>query len=131
MDADSNSVIIDVILGLFFGLILSWSIGVAPALIYRYSIFKKPIEKKNVFWLLAPAVVVLMFAFKLTMAEVNGTQPIPNPIPWIIVYYIGKWIMTRKPKTKEESSQFPIAEQPVSPTPPPVASSGGSDDFAK
>ena len=82
-------------LGFLFGLILSWSIGLAPALIYRYAIFERPIEKQKVFWRLAPGVVVLMFAFKLTVAELNGTQPNPNPGPWIIIYYVGKWIMSR------------------------------------
>ena len=98
METDSSGVIVELIIGFVFGLILSWSVGILPAIIYRYAIFKKPIEKKKVFWRLAPIVVVLMFAFKLTTAELSGTQPNPNPIPWIIIYYIGKWIMTRKPK---------------------------------
>jgi hypothetical protein len=25
--------------------------------------------------------------------------PESKPIPWVIIYYIGKWIMTRQPKT--------------------------------
>ena len=25
----------------------------------------------------------------------SGAEPNPNPIPWIIIYFIGKWLMTR------------------------------------
>jgi len=57
-----------------------------------------------------------MFAFKLTLAELNGTQLNPNPIPWVIIYYIGKWIMTRKPNKAnvaaqpDESAENPLPE---------------------
>lgn len=94
MDAD----FIELMLGLVFGLLLSWSVGLAPALIYRYGVYKRPIEKKKVFWRLAPIILVLMFAFKLTIAVLSGEPPNGNVIPWIIIYYIGKWIMTREPK---------------------------------
>jgi hypothetical protein len=95
MDANTSGFVADLILSLVFGLILSWAVGLTPALIYRYAIYKRPIEKKKVFWLLAPIIFVLMFAFKLTMAALSGKPPNGNPIPWVIIYYIGKWIMTR------------------------------------
>ena len=113
MDADSSGFIIELILGLVFGLLLSWSVGLAPALIYRYGIYKRPIEKKKVFWRLAPIIFVLMFAFKLTMAGLSGKPPNGNPIPWIIIYYIGKWIMTREPKRKDTQTARPIVAQSI------------------
>lgn len=118
MDTDTSIVVIELIFGFVSGLILSWSVGIAPALIYRYAIFKKPIEKKKVFWRLAPVVVVLMFVFKLTMAALSDTDLNLNPIPWVIIYYIGMWIMIRKPKTK--TAPAPLATPKVQ-TPPPVA----------
>jgi len=87
------------------GLILSWSVGLLPAIIYRYFIFKKPIEKKRIFFLLAPIVVILAFVFKLLVASISGADPNPNPIPWIIIYYIGKWIMVREPKRTNAPTQ--------------------------
>jgi hypothetical protein len=125
METDSSGVIVELIIGFVFGLILSWSVGILPAIIYRYAIFKKPIEKKKVFWRLAPIVVVLMFAFKLTMAELSGTQPNPNPIPWVIIYYIDKWIMTRQSKRKAESDQPPQLGHSM-PPPQVVASTAPS-----
>lgn len=115
--ADTSTYMTALIYGLIFGLILSWSVGVAPALVYRYAIFRRPIEKKKVFWRLAPCVVVLMFAFKLTMAELDGTAPNPNPVPWIIIYYIGKWIMTRKLVTTQDR----VATSGLSQAPPASA----------
>jgi ankyrin repeat protein len=122
MDANTLGVVIELIFESVEGLILSWSVGLAPALIYRYAIFKRPIENKKVFWRLAPVIVVLMFAFKLTMAALSGTQPNPNPIPWVIIYFIGKWIMTRKPNPKSASTPLPTpahaASAAASPPPP-------------
>jgi len=100
-DTSGSDYAVELAFGLVFGLILSWSVGLAPALVYRYVIFRRPLEKMEVFWRLAPIIVFLMFAFKLTMAELSGKPPNGNPLPWIIIYYIGKWIMTRKPS--EES----------------------------
>ena len=94
---DTNTIIFltELIFGLIVGWILSWSVGILPALIYRYLIYKKPIEKKKVFGRLAPIITILMFAYKITMSILTNTNPNPNPVPWIIIYYIGKWIMTR------------------------------------
>ncbi|HRZ17139.1 MAG TPA: hypothetical protein P5141_06210, partial [Candidatus Hydrogenedentes bacterium] len=114
MNADTSSFVIALFFGLVFGLLVSWSVGLAPALIYRYIIYKRPIEKKKVFWRLAPFVIMLAFLFKMTNAALSGEPPRWNPIPWIVIYYIGKWIMTRQNKARTASA--PIAA--VSATPP-------------
>jgi len=95
MDTTTSIFLIEYVSNLIFGWLLSWSLGLVPALIYRYVIFRKPIEKKKVFWRLAPVVIVLMFIYKLIISVLSGTDPNPNPVPWVIIYYIGKWIMTR------------------------------------
>lgn len=100
---NTSTFVTEMILGFAFGLIHSWSVGLAPALIYRYVIYRRPIEKKKVRWLLAPAVIILAIVFK-TIADPSpfgGPAKFnPNPIPWIIIYFIGKWIMTRESKSK-------------------------------
>ncbi|MBM4043746.1 MAG: ankyrin repeat domain-containing protein [Planctomycetes bacterium] len=123
MDTDTSTLVTEMIFGFVFGLLLSWSVGLAPALIYRYVIYKRPIEKKKAFWRLAPVVTILMFVFKLTMAGLSGTNPNPNPIPWVIIYYIGKWIMTRQSKARAVSA--PVAAVAAAPNhraaaPPPL-----------
>jgi hypothetical protein len=100
MDPNNSAFVTNMIFGFIFGLLLSWSVGLAPALIYRYVIYRHPVEKKKVRWRLAPIVVILMFLFKATMANLGGTPWSPNPLPWIIIYFIGKWIMTRESKSK-------------------------------
>lgn len=102
MDTNTTDFFVELILGFFFGWILSWFVGLLPALFYRYVVFKGPIDSKKVFWRLAPIVFVFMLAFKMTVSELSGTRPNGNPIPWIIIYYIGKWIMTRPPKLQED-----------------------------
>lgn len=108
---NTMAAIINLVLNLLLGLILSWAVGLAPALIYRHAIYRKPIPRKEVFLRLAPAVVVLMFVFKLTMARLTDSEPNANPLPWIIVYYIGKWIMTRKRKCKPDGSVLPMQQE--------------------
>ena len=76
---------------MILGLLLSWSVGLVPALVYRYMIFKKPIDKKKVFLRLAPVITVFMIVYK----QIPGLSRSLNPIPWVIIYFIGKWIMTR------------------------------------
>jgi hypothetical protein len=100
MDNTIADFLVELSIGLFVGFLISWFMGLLPALIYRYIFYKKPIEKKRVFWRLAPIIIVLALLFKLTNAAISGEPPRGNPIPWIIIYYIGKWIMTRIPKGK-------------------------------
>jgi len=100
MDPSSSAFVTKMIVGFIFGLLLSWSVGLAPALIYRYVIYRHPIEKQKVRWRLAPIIIILMILFKAIMAETGGTTWNPNPLPWIIIYFIGKWVMTRENKSK-------------------------------
>ncbi len=98
MDEKTLEVVLELILGIIIGLGLSWSIGLLPAIVYRYVVYKKPIDKKKVFRRLAPFVIFIGLFYKIIMADLTQTQPNPSPIPWIIIYYIGKWIMTRESK---------------------------------
>ena len=113
MDPDAVAAIVTLVLGLVVGLVLSFAVGLAPALIYRYAIYKKPVPKKKVFWRLAPAVFVLMFVFKLTMAGLTDSEPNPNPIPWVIIYFVGRWIMIRKSKRRTDTVDLADQEEPL------------------
>lgn len=104
MDEGATDVITPLVVGATLGLLLSWSIGLLPALIYRYAIFKKPIPKGEVFYRLALPVMIIMLIFKATMAVFTEAGFNANPLPWIIIYYIGKWIMTRTPKGRHQRS---------------------------
>lgn len=114
--------------GFVFGFFISWSIGLLPAFIYRYAIYKQPIEGNKVFWRLAPIVIIMAFLFKMTNAVLSGKPPNGNPTPWIIIYYIGKWIMTRQPKTHIHSEPVNSNKEPLSAPPPPFA---GFQDISK
>lgn len=97
---------------ILFGFIISWVIGLTPALLYRYAIFKKPVPNKKAFWCLAPIVAILCILFKATVASLNNGGYNPNPIPWILIYWGGQWIMTRrggKDKILAPSTQRPLS----------------------
>jgi hypothetical protein len=112
MDADTTAVVIDLFTGFASGLLISFAVGLTPALLYRYFIYCEPIAGNKVFWRLAPVVTILMFVFKLTVAYLNGGQPNPNPIPWVIIYYVGKWIMTRNLELSPQQLNPREANQP-------------------
>ena len=104
MNESTTDVISPLVVGATLGLVLSWGIGLLPALIYRYAIFKKPIPKEKVFSSLALPVIVIMVIFKVMIASLTDSKFNANPLPWIIIYHIGKWIMTRTPRLKHQRS---------------------------
>jgi hypothetical protein len=96
--APEHTVAALVIFGLIFGEMLVWLIGLAPALVYRYFIYKRPVEKSKVLIRLGPIIVVLMFALPIVLGIVISGKPGPPAIlPWVVIYFLGKWIMTRNP----------------------------------
>jgi hypothetical protein len=107
MNESTTDVISPLVVGATLGLVLSWGIGLLPALIYRYAIFKKPVPKEKVFYRLALPVMILMLIFKGVMASLTESNFNLNPIPWIIIYHIGKWIMVRTPRSKSLRSSSP------------------------
>ena len=117
MDATTADFVAELVIRFVLGFIVSWSIGLMPAIIYRYAIYKRPIEKKKVLWRLAPIVIVLAFLFKMTNAALASKRPSGNPIPWIIIYFVGKWIMTRTPRWRDGPVARSISPQPISLTP--------------
>jgi hypothetical protein len=102
MNEGATDVISPLVVGATLGLVLSWGIGLLPALIYRYAIFRRPIPKGEVFCRLALPVMIIMLLFKATMAVFTDSGFNANPLPWIIIYYMGKWIMTRTPRLKHQ-----------------------------
>ena len=53
---DASDVTVELIVGFALGLLLSWSVGLSPAVVYRYLVFREPVEKRKAFWCLAPVV---------------------------------------------------------------------------
>lgn len=104
MNEATTDAISPLVVGATLGLVLSWSIGLLPALIYRYAIFKKPIPKGEVFYRLALPVTIIMLLFKAAMVVLTDAAFNANPLPWIIIYHIGKWIMTRTPRERRQRS---------------------------
>ena len=98
-----------VVFGLAFGVVLSWSVGLAPALIYRYVIYKAPIAPAKVFVRLAPIVGVLMFAYKIGMASITETRMSGNPLPWIIMYFVGQVDHDERPDNSVTDRNEPAA----------------------
>jgi len=110
MDANISGFVAERIVGHLLGFVLSWSIGLFPAIIYRYVIYKKPIEKKKVLRLFAPIVIVLAVFFKIITAVLSG-EIHGNPFPWVIIYFVGKWIMTRDIRRRDNSAPQPLSPQ--------------------
>jgi hypothetical protein len=82
-------------LGILFGTILQWCSGLTPAFVYRFLIFKQPVERSKAAMFLAPVVLAIGLLYKLVIMEITDTRFDQNWFPWVFMFLVGKWIMTR------------------------------------
>ena len=82
-------------LGILFGTILQWCFGLTPAFVYRFLIFNQPLERSKAAMFLAPVVLAIGLLYKLVIMEITDTRFDHNWFPWVFMFLVGKWIMTR------------------------------------
>lgn len=102
--ADPSPVLTSLGLSLIIGLLFTWGIGLAPAFIARYAIYKRPLSKKAANWIAATSCVAFAFIATALHAE-EGSRA--NIAVWIFVFFVSRWIMTRG--DKNVLSQKPTA----------------------
>ena len=82
-------------LGILFGTILQWCFGLTPAFVYRFLIFNQPLERSKAAMFLAPVVLAIGLLYKLVIMEITDPRFDNNWFPWVFMFLVGKWIMTR------------------------------------
>jgi hypothetical protein len=83
----------NMILILTVSFIVTWVLGLAPPLVVRYLIARRPLIKKTASWIAAGFSAFFWISFLLlneTLGEESGTGTV-----WIIVFFVSRWIMSR------------------------------------
>jgi len=81
-----------VILGISF--IVTWVLGLTPAVLVRYVVVRRPIEHKAATWIAAAYCTLFWLAFQAintATEEKSGTGFV-----WVLVFFMARWIMTRR-----------------------------------
>lgn len=73
--------------------LITWIVGLTPALIARYAIYKRPLSRKAANWIAGLGSVSFWLLFQVLNA-VAGEQP-GRGIVWILVFFVSRWLMTR------------------------------------
>ena len=92
---------------MLISLAITWVLGLAPALIVRFMVVGEALPGRKA--TLIAAVTSLAFAatFMLLNAILFGSPS--NPLAWILVFFVSRWIMMRDPPLTEAAE----AERPV------------------
>ena len=83
----------DLVVLLFFGLIVTWGIGLAPALIIRYGVVRSPLERKKASWI-AGGFCGVFWLFGRMLATVEGGYSGTGAV-WVLVFFASVWIMNK------------------------------------
>lgn len=91
LDSEGREMVLLLLAGFVLGLVFSAVFGLVPALIIRHLIAKAPLPKGKAALIYIPIIIISMISFKVINQSPSGTT-----IPWVIFYFIGLWILTRK-----------------------------------
>ena len=74
--------------------VLTWVIGLAPAVVARYVIYKQPLSRKAANWIAGISSVIFYLIFRLINAA-NGDSHPGDGVVWGIVFLVARRIMNR------------------------------------
>lgn len=75
--------------------IITWGLGLAPAFIARYAVYKGPLTKRAANWIAGISSLVFFFGFRVLNAALEERG---NGAVWILIFFVSRWIMTRGDK---------------------------------
>lgn len=85
---------------------VTWGVGLLPALIARYAIYKRPLPRKNANWIAGVGSVLFALFFMVLNAAAGGKS---NPVAWVIIFFVARWMMTRGAKPEPANTKEPVA----------------------
>lgn len=81
---------------LILSLIVTWGIGLAPALATRYLIAKGPISRARANWIAGIWCFLMFMLFRVINAAAGvAPQDTTTGLVWLTVFLASAWIMTR------------------------------------
>jgi len=113
LDSEGRTAVFLLLVGFALGLLFSSVFGLGPALIIRHLIAKAPMPRGRAALIYIPIIIVSMISFKVINQSPSGTI-----IPWIIFYFVGLWILTRKGREKSQPRAAVGPEGSIAPEQP-------------
>ena len=80
------------IIALVISFVITWVVGLAPALLVRYAFYRRPLTRKAANWIAATSSIFFWFAF-LLLRSAAGEKP-GSGIVWVLMFFVSRWIMT-------------------------------------
>lgn len=81
---------------LLISTLITWGLGLSPAIVYRYVWVKAPLEPRAANWIAGTSCLVFFFLFRLVNASA-GVRPedTTGGLVWVVVFFVSKHIMIR------------------------------------
>ena len=80
--------------------LITWCLGLSPALIARYAIYKRPLSKTSANWIAGLSCFVFAILF-MAINAADGQRS--HAAVWVLVFFVSRWIMTRETKSLPDS----------------------------
>jgi hypothetical protein len=74
--------------------VITWGLGLSPALVTRYLVFKAPLARRKANWIAGISSVGFWLLF-LFLNVAAGEQRVGNGLVWFVIFFVSRWIMTR------------------------------------
>jgi hypothetical protein len=84
---------------LLISLAITWVIGLAPALIVRFLVVGEALPARKATLIAAATSISFAILFLIVNAILYGTAS--NPLAWLLVFFVARWIMMRDPPITE------------------------------
>jgi hypothetical protein len=81
-------------LELLSSFVVTWVVGLSPALIARYLIYKEPLPRKAANWIAGISSFSFWLIFLLIIAAAEQ-QRVGNGAVWVLMFFVSRWVMNR------------------------------------
>ena len=81
-------------LELAISFIVTWGVGLGPALIARYLVVKRALKLGSARWIAGLSSIFFFLAFRLAYAFAGIEEP-GRGLVWVLVFFVSVWIMSR------------------------------------
>lgn len=104
-------------LDLVFSFLITWVVGLAPALIARYVLVKRPLSSRSANWIAGISCGVFFFLFRIGNALADAQPQKPSTgLVWVVIFFVSRAVMTRgvvAPRDMPEAADEQTGEAPL------------------
>lgn len=99
--------------------VITWVIGLSPALVARYFVARKPLSRHTATWIAGISSVVFWMLFRIVNAAAGvDPQETTQGAVWIAVFIVSRWVMSRRYVETAEEQERRLQKEAESQAPP-------------